>query len=315
MNAPTKPIGQFAWYMEALAGHRGDFDTRNPPSGYYRSHDRSLAVWRDDDGTLRWSVSHGFSPRHVDQLCDAFATFCMRPVSYDDWERHSQTGQWPESPEPEIAAARATTPGIGHNSGTPVEQIADELAVLETAFRDWLKSIGGAIATEAHDAKGDEFRARFAALKKRADEAHETDKRPHLDAGREVDRLWKAPRDRADAGKREVGAALTPYRRERDRLRQEAERKARQAEAQARAEAEAANRPIPAQTPVYGQPKPKTGLRTVKKLVFTDLGAFAGYLLETAPNELADAVAPLARASLMTGVATPGAKLISEKVA
>lgn len=304
MGALPVPDPQFAWWRAALTGNRGDFDTRNPPSGYYRQHDRSLAIWRDDDGTLRWTVSHGFPPRHIDQLCDAFASFGMRPVSYEDWLAHSETGLWPESPEPEIAAARV---GIGHNSGSPAEVIADELAAIETAFREWLASIGGVIATEAHDAKAEEFKRRFGDLKKRADDAHEAEKRPHLEAGREVDRLWKAPRERAEAGKREVGAALTPYRRERERIRAEAERKARAALAEA-------GQPAPIE---QHRPKPRSGLRSVKTLVLTDAKAAGAFIasLHEPPADFLDVVRVVARRMIEAGVAVPGAEIRTEKVA
>jgi hypothetical protein len=302
---------QFDWYLAALAGERGDFDIHNPPSGYYRDRDRSIALWRDGDKPV-WIVSSGFKPRAFDQLCEMMGTFIVTPVPYEAWEHHRDTGIWPEDPTAEIAAAR--TPGIGHNSGRPEAEILDELQAIRSAFDGWLAGIGGAVTNESHDAKVKEFTNRVANLKKKAIAGHKAEKQPFLDAGREVDRRWDAAKDRTDAEQRAMAKTAEAYRLEREYIQAEEARLAREAAAEARRQAQAAGQPAP----VFQAPrKAATGLRTVTRVILDDFPAAAAFLAAqpVVDPDLTKACQKMARVLLERGEAVPGARLEQSKVA
>lgn len=311
---------QWEWWQSALDGASPEVTIGKVESGYYRLRSRdAVAFWREDDGLHCWL--NGKDRRGCeDELAERyFAWCCRRPITYEVHQAFLDTGQWPEDIGAEVDAAKAAlpddqSPGMGDNARKPEEEVLDEIDTLDRAFADWLKSIGGKIATEEHDAKAETFKTRFMAIEKRAFDGHKDEKAPWLEGGRLVDERWRAPKAKAEAGKKTVGAALTPYRIERDRLRQEEARKAREEVARAAAVATQNNEPPP---PSVAAPvrQMKSGLRTHTVVEINDLRLVVDAIMSMRerPTEFVETVRLIVGRMLHAKVAVPGARLVEEK--
>ena len=137
---------------------------------------------------------------------------------------------------------------------------------------------------------------RLTELAKEADEARETEKRPHLDAGRAIDARWTPLRDRAKAEARKlkdrVGEAL----------------KAR------RTAAEASGFDAPTKAGTRGK---VVSLRKVERLVITDITALTAFLaaMDPPPPDFVEVVRKLADRMRRAGVNVPGTAIQIEETA
>ncbi len=131
------------------------------------------------------------------------------------------------------------TAEIGHNA--PPEPIGafDAMARHIDDLVDLAASCltGEPIITKPQADAVDELLADIKKAYKDADTARDAEKRPHLEAGREVDALWKPLLNKADIAKKTAQDALTPYRLAQQAIR-DAEAQAKRDEA-ARLEQEA----------------------------------------------------------------------------
>jgi hypothetical protein len=118
------------------------------------------------------------------------------------------------------------------NHPPPLEAMSLHIEDLFTLTSD---SIAGleAITTDKEEAACTDLLEQWKQAGKDANAAHDAEKKPHLEAGRQVDIDWKPPRAKVLAGVATLKALLTPYRDARQR-RQDS------AAAKMRAEAEAA---------------------------------------------------------------------------
>jgi hypothetical protein len=301
----------WAWWQAALKGAAQPVHENEPMQGFYRVGDDAVAIWHDAGEVLALRAGRPTSASEI------WTWACRKPISHSLYTDVMAGGQWPEKIDAEVAAAKPAEPAIGHNSGLPHEEVLDELAAIEAAFAAWLKSIGS-ISTEEHDAKAETFKSRLGALQKKADGIRDGQKRPHLEAGREIDALWKPIVNRADEAKRTVGAAATPYRQAREAARLKAEREAREAADKAAREAAAAGLPPEPPAAPAEPPRPvKTGLRTVKTLVLSDPTAAVTEILRIAPDQrdILDAIRVAARRLIEAGTPVPGASIITERKA
>lgn len=322
-------IDRWSFWRECLEGKAPELPNRpNTPCGYYRDRDAALAVWTDENGALAWErTPRKYVPRNEDELYDAFAYFSRGHITYEAYTAFIDSGKWPE----DVAERPVEHGGIGHNSGetAPFELLRERIKDVGEQVKEWLASIGGAIATQEQADKAANFKSLFAELEKEAVAAHKVAKDPHLKAGREVDAAWKPIVELADASKRKAAALVTPYLVEQDRRAKEVVRLA--AEEARRAEEERASRAqadgfVPEVAPVpvasIAPEKPKAGtrgrtvaLRTVKRVEITDLGALAAYLVEINSADLRAVCERSAHKMLLAGVTVPGAELREEKVA
>lgn len=120
---------------------------------------------------------------------------------------------------------------IGHNQPPPHEAMSLHIEDLFQLISD---------TTEGAEVKTDEQEAALANLlddirqaRKDADAQRVLEKRPHDEAAKAVQALWKPLLDRCDAAANEIKAKLTPYRTAKQKAADEAARKARE-EAEAR---------------------------------------------------------------------------------
>lgn len=310
-------VDQWSWWLAALAGNRGELTRGDPKSGFYRTRDnRAAAIWRDDEGTLWADVKpDGYCPRLPDEIDEAFGSWSMRPVSHETYAAFVETGNWPDSIEP------LATIGDNSQNLAPHEAIEAQINELEDNWRRWFKSLRNGISNDDEDAKSDNYAKKLAELKTKAEDTRTTEKKPHLEAGRQIDATWKPIVDKADAVKKAVLAPTLQYRKDKaDRIRREREaeiERQREENRKAAEAARAANPDVKAApvAPVILPPAPKTGLRKVKVVQIHDLAALAAKIaaLGTPHPDFLEVCTKIARKWLDAGVEVPGATLEIEE--
>jgi len=200
-----------------------------------------------------------------------------------------------------------TTATIGDNN--PPEAIGP-FDALATHIDDLVELASGCltgkpIETQEQADAVDEILADIKKARKDADDARDAEKRPHLEAGRKVDALWKPLLTKADIAKETAQKALTPWKlklqRERDaeieakrieaaRLAEEAQKAFQQSnptDLDARYEAEELAKAAKKATAEANKvERVATGLRTSWKASVTDYGAFIKWMKTHRPHEL-----------------------------
>ena len=332
-------------------------DNPNPAPGESRKNPKVIfepvAIWKDGD---EWACDKpGFCPTKQDEIDDLFSRVCRDAVPEDVYRAVVAGGPWPDQVEERTPAEAArigptatqeamygqgraddkpenerATPGGNSGAVDPSAIMADRIKDALDQFAAWLKEIGGKIASQQQADKAANYAALLAELEKEADTTHAAEKKPHLDAGREVDGRWKPLIERAAIGKKKIkNDYVAPFLLEQERAAKaaaEAERK-RLAEEQAKreAEAEAAGEPPPPPVATIEAPKVgagtrggrQTGLRTVKVVEIEDLAAVAAYFaaMSPPPPDFREACKKAAEKVLKAGAPVPGAKLIDQRTA
>lgn len=279
----------FSWWRKSLRGERGELTPGKPKCGYYRLKNRAIAI-KLSGGEYVCEVSSGYQPWRTDEIDDLFGFCSANPISYPVYAAFLETGKWPESIDDDLQKA-----WIGHNLGAPHEELLDEIETVIRAFTAWLKEIGGEIRSEEHDKKGEEFKTRIMTLAKQASESRIEAKRPFLEGGRQVDKVWSPVESKAEDGKSAISTALTPYRVARQKIRDE--------ESKLLAEV-IKDSPIP----VHRAPKPRTGLRTTRVAVVDDIQKASAQLatMKDPPEDFIEAVRSVAKRLIDAGISVDG---------
>lgn len=145
------------------------------------------------------------------------------------------------------------TPRAGDNSGDPHAAAFADISENVAAFLKGADVWATRDTFDERDAeKANDFITGAKQLKSKADKARAAEKKPHLDAGREIDARWGALADKLDKIIKPVSVKLEAFlraqREERAKAQREAEERARQAEdARRAAEADAAKAETPSQ--------------------------------------------------------------------
>ena len=318
----------WGWWREAMAGKSPEIHADAPQCGFYKKRDGKNGKWlpvmirHDDTGALRCRVGD-------DSGADPFDvwTWCAKnPVSKEDAKVAFETGSFP---------GEVATIGDNSSGASLVDQVRDFAA----SALAWLRKSG--ITDTASKDKAANFRSELLRLRKEADTQREAEKRPHIDANKEIDDRYRPLLTAADDAASALRDALTLYMREEEK-KLEAERRAKW-EAEQRA-ADAARRevevqrakqaiddPIAAQTspepdlpPAPLPPEPvkvqaggqrgrKTGLREVTRVVVKDYAAALAHFSES--SDVRDLIAKLAERAVRAGGSVPGVETVKEKVA
>ena len=288
---------QYAHWKAALAaGKPVETEVGNPRSGFYRVKNEAIAIWRNEHGVLSvWRSGTYPVPRQPDAIDELFAYAAPHPVSHEDYKFFRSEGRWPDQVAPIPPAPVALS---------PVEEITRKIDAHRTAAETWYKSINKTISSQGDADKAANYAAEFSRLEKRADELRDKEKRPHLEAGREVDATWKPVVERAGKLKGWAKTIIEPFLlAEKKRIAdEEAEYRRLMAEERARrekAEAEAAAAgvepppapPMPEPPPIPQKAKAGTSgrsahLRTVIVHQIVDRPALLAYI--ATKNELPD---------------------------
>lgn len=178
----------YAYWRDALAGKAPAINADAPQCGFYKMRDGKGGPWLpvaifEKEGVLICRVGADQRPPLT------VWTWCAdNPVSKEDAKAAFETGRWPGDVD------------IGHNS--QALSLPEEVEEACKQALDWLRKNGIKSQTDADMAAN--YRASLLALKKRAEDAHKTEKAPHLAAGRAVDEKYKPVIDTAD----KAGATL-----------------------------------------------------------------------------------------------------------
>jgi hypothetical protein len=279
----------YTWWREALEGRVGPIHENEPQCGYYRIRDTPVAIWRDEKGGLL-----AISGDIADDPYELWVHAAKHPVSYEHYLRASQSGEWPEHVHIEFT---------GSNFAPEDEAIRDELDAVQKAFIAWVVDIKS-ITTQEQADKAATFAARFADIEKRAEKAHKSEKEPHLEAGRVVDRKWKTLIAKANVEKANVKDAIGAFLKAEETKRIEAAAKAPEAV-------------VAAPVKAGGMSARTVSLRTVETVEITDIKAAALHIasLENVPSEFVEVVEKIASRLLKAGANVPGAKLNTQRKA
>jgi hypothetical protein len=228
-----------------------------------------------------------------------------------------------------MAKSSTDTAPIGHNA--PPADVAFSLEVddLFSLLSDTLA--GGEVTSDEQDAAIDAILDDFRKAATDADKKREVEKKPHLEAGREVDAKWKPIVDKAKRGAAACKEALTPYRIAKQAAKDEAARKARaEAEERARAaqatlkqsddletkfaaeqELEAAHKLAAVANKID---RSATGLRTTWTHRVINRRELLLHVVERYPEDLADMLNEFVRRQVASGLRTmPGVEILEQK--
>lgn len=228
-----------------------------------------------------------------------------------------------------MTKSSTNTAPIGHNA--PPADVAFSLEVddLFSLLSDTLA--GGEVTSDEQDAAIDAILDDFRKAATDADKKREVEKKPHLEAGREVDAKWKPIVDKAKRGAVACKDALTPYRTAKQaakdaaarKAREEAEERARAAEAAlkqsddleakfaAEREIEAAQKLVAVANKID---RSASGLRTTWTHRVINRRELLLHVVERYPEDLADMLNEFVRRQVASGLRTmPGVEILEQK--
>ena len=307
------------WYWRAkLAGEDPDppADRTELPAGFWRLRSGDpMAVWLDAEGkrvALRGfkSAERVMAVKHMEAMAET-GSF-GQAVSEDLYRAAIEAGEWPDDP-PAVAP-------IGHNlPESEYERLRTEIEGEVETTAPFLKR---PIETQEDADKCSTWARRVGLLAKRADEAREEEKAPHLAAGREVDDRWRPviadAKELTSRLKKHVEPFLIRKKREAEevarRAAEEAERLRREAaEANQRSEAERADliqqaqdaerRAEPAKA-IAGRPNMRVSLRKKVRARIVDYDACHAALKDH--RDMRELVDQLANRAVKAGVPLAG---------
>jgi hypothetical protein len=325
-----------------LRGEKRDdlIERGNPQSGFYRDgNKRAVAIWRDENGALQWSVTAGYNPRHEDEIDEVFGFVLSKPISREIYMAHAEGKGWPE----DVPAAGRIVEKTDNNPPeelTPDRALAAEIVALETQCRAWLMTLPGADAEKAITGKPSNkveadtaanYSAEFLKFEQRATEAHKTEKAPHLEAGKAIDAKWFVPiRDKAKTLKEKIKEIGLAWSRAEDARKSEDARKANE---ELRRIADEANRKVREEADKIGAAPPpvvkpvevvaeKTKIgtgrvisaRTETRYVVEDWRSVANFFASVPEpaQDLKDVLQKLTNVAMKAGLAVPSVKTVKE---
>jgi hypothetical protein len=300
-------VDPYEYWRAALAGEPVTISADHPQCGRYKMRKHKDAKWQPvaifmHGGVLAAAIN---GVEHADPY--QVWTYCAdNAISTEVYRCAVETGRFPDE-----------VPGIGDNA-PPNESLFDTIARVSHAAVEWLTRSG--IKDKVSGDMCANYRAQLLELRKRADAERETEKRPHIEAGRKVDAKYKPAIDCADTAAGKLRDALTVY------MRAEEEKRtaAMAAEMAARAKqmrddpiAALTSEPEPELAPVKvqagGQRGRKTGLRSVTRYVITDYAAALAHCSDH--PAVREAVEKVCCAQAKAGASVPGVEAKIEKVA
>ncbi len=235
---------QWAWWRNALATKTvEEIHDGHPQSGFYRNRRKgqmaqSVAFWIDTkSGKQRCQVNG--EDVEEQRAMEIWPYAAKEPIAHEMFKTHAETGKWPDMDE----GALSTLPGqrevIGGNNppSDPLEILSEQINAARGNISQY-----ASIDSDEKAAAAQSLRARLLELGGDADKKRDAEKRPHLEAGREIDRKWKPLVDLAQNAANAIRDAMRVWEREKDRRAAAAEQKRIQEDA-AKAAAQAKKAP------------------------------------------------------------------------
>lgn len=323
MSAATqisKP--DYSYWMNALAGKFGPVHDGDPQPGFFRKRTGKaagyvpVAIWEQDGKMLALVDGQESDPAEI------WSFVCQYPI-LEEWYRARMLGQpWPD--ESAAVTASLAPPPSGHNN-PPTDEAEILKGQIEAASAGVEKF--AQIEDDETASKAQSLRSRLLELSGQADKIRETQKKPHLEAGKQIDAkfqpLVKAAKAGADTIRDALGAHETRKANAVAKAAAEVEALRRKAQEEAdKAAEQGAPAPVPVPPPpVTETPAPAVAIRgaygraaavklvKVAKVVDQD-AAYAG--LKT-HKELIDLIAVLAQRATNAGITLPGVEVTEER--
>lgn len=301
--------------------------TEEPCAGFWRRRTIKagplvpVAIWKSGLGD--WVAIQSGTIADAEQIW----TYCApHPVTHEAYSTRMETGRWPDEDDGVTGSfgLPPAGPTLGDNGPpeeTPLEALERQITAA-AANLDAYKTIG----TDEDAGKAQAVRSRLLDLGGQADRLRESEKKPHLEAGRAVDAKFKPLVDKAAAGANTLRAALSAYLTAKERREAEARRKVEEARIEAERqralaaspvtgpEAVLAPEPPPAPPPVTtfrGASGRAANVKTIKKATVADLSAFVAFVItqpeaSASRQELVALTDKLADRAVKAGLTPPG---------
>lgn len=311
----TKERADYTYWQNALKGDFGPIHEGDAQLGFFRKRTRRAGPFVPVAIFMHEGQIVALCDGHQVDAAEIWSYVCQHPVAEEWYHTRINTGKWPD--ESEAVSQSLAPPPAGHNN--PPE---DEAEILKGQIDAATAGVAeyAEIGDDETASKAQSLRSRLLELSRDADKKRETEKKPHLEAGKSIDAkfqpLVKAAKAAADTIAKALGEHETRKARAAEAARLEAERKRREAEAAARS-AEESGKPAPPPPPVTEpepMPAPTTSIKgaygraasvkVAKVATVTDIDAAFGFL--KTHKELVELISALAQRAVNAGYDVPG---------
>lgn len=250
----SETVDHYSKWEAMLRGEKPIIHESEPLCGFWRTRrsktDKELigvAVWPGDNGELVALLGKSIVPMER-----VWPYYAKNPVSEEAYRAWEQTGNWPD--DHPIAAPAA--PG-NNEPADPVDMLRDQIESAKAGVSDYAK-----IQSDEQAAQAQSLRSRLLELSREADKMREAEKRPHLEAGKEVDAKFQPLVKDAKAGADDLARSMSKWETDKAKAAALADARRREQEEAARRAAEAGK---PAPEPALDlEPKPPAGPATTQ---------------------------------------------------
>lgn len=313
---------QWAWWQSAIIGNVGEVHDGHPQSGFYRNRRKgeqakSVAYWIDTKSGKQRCQVNGEDVTEQ-QAMEIWPYASKEPISHEMFKAHKETGKWPDMDE----AALGTLPGQ-HTTAGSNNPPTDPFEILKEQIESASAGRGqyAAIDSDEKAAAAQSLRSRLLELGGDADKKRDTEKRPHLEAGRDIDRKWKPLVEMAQTAADAIRTAMRGWEREKDRKAAEAAAAAAKKAQEAADKAAKAGKPVPAPepppppatpaVPIKGAYGRAAAVTMVNVVTITDYAAV--FHAFKARAEVQELLQKLAKKAVDDGHEVPGTTVTKEK--
>jgi hypothetical protein len=217
MNAPTAEleaapkVDQYDFWRRRLKGEVIVIHDGEPQAGFYRNGADPVAYYwlaPDNVACLPSTVRCKIADKRVDHqtAMERWPWASKRPVSHEAYKEKIATGNWPS--ESKVVSDDIGRERVDPNANT-LSGLQGRIDTLKAAADELMKA-GAAKEEETSDAAAD-IANRLAYLWNKADQAREIEKRPHLEACRNVDDKWRPLLSAATIYKTVKAVVVEPY--------------------------------------------------------------------------------------------------------
>lgn len=309
----------YEYWSNALAGNFGPVHDSDPQPGFYRKRAFKAGAFLpaaifEHDGSIVALVDGKAA-----DASEIWTYVCQHPIAEQSYRDKMDGRPWPDEDASVTASIALAPPGHNNPPTDEAEVMRGQIEAAAKGVDDYAQ-----IADDGAAAKAQSLRSRLLELSGDADKKREAEKKPHLEAGRDVDAKWQPLVKSAKAAADKIRSALNAHE---TRKANEAAAVARKAEEVRRAElaemlAKNPQAPVvmPQPTPAPA-PAPTTAIRgaygraaTVKAVkVATVKDQDAAYAFLKAHKEMVELIALLAQRAVNAGYDVPGVEVTEER--
>lgn len=232
----------YEYWSNALAGNFGPVHDSDPQCGFYRKRAYKagpflpVAIFEHEGKIVALTDNKPVDANEI------WTYVCQHPVA-EQWYRDKIDGKpWPD----EDATVTASIAEVGHNNPPQdeAEIMREQIDAASKGVADYAE-----ITSDETAAKAQSLRSRLLELSGEADKKREAEKKPHLEASRNVDAKWQPLVKSAKAAADKIRAALSAHETRKANAAAEVARKAEEARKAALAEMLAKNPQAPVVVP------------------------------------------------------------------